>query len=701
MTEHKVEHIRKREGDIVPFDADKITEAVFKAFKSVEEGDRSKAERVSEQVVSILGITCRDGRIPTVEEVQDLVEKMLIENGHVSVAKAYILYRDQHAKLRESRRLLEGARGMVDDYLGRLDWRVSENSNMDYSLQGLNNYISSGIASRYWIGSIYPPAIREAHLDGAFHIHDLGILGVYCCGWDLKDLLLKGFGGVRGKVESTPAKHLRSALGQVVNFFYTLQGEAAGAQAFSNFDTLLAPFIRYDGLGYEDVKQAVQEFIFGLNVPTRVGFQTPFTNLSFDLLAPPLLRDEAAIVGGKPVDSAYGEFQREMDMLNKAFCEIMMAGDAKGRIFTFPIPTYSITRDFDWQNGDRDVLWKMTAKYGIPYFANFVNSDMKPEDTRSMCCRLRLDLGEVRKRGGGLFGSNPLTGSIGVVTINMARIGYLSGGREEFFARVGELMSLAKESLEIKRKAIERFTQDGLYPYSRVYLSAVEERLGSYWANHFSTIGLIGMNEACVNFLGKGISTREGREFAREVLTSMRETLAGFQEETGELYNLEATPGEGACYRLARLDRQSFPHIVTAGDAQPYYTNSTHLPVDYGGDLFDALMHQDELQSLYTGGTVFHCYLGERIDDPEGCKLLVRRITENVRMPYFTLTPSFSICHTHGYISGECAQCPLCGEETEIYSRVVGYFRPVQQWNDGKREEFRQRVGYELSAGVS
>jgi len=700
MTDHKIEQIRKREGNVVPFHPEKITEAVFKAVRASGEGDRSVAERVAGQVVSILGITCRDGRIPTVEEVQDLVEKVLIDLGHAGVAKAYILYREKHANLRESRKLLEGARDMVDDYIGRLDWRVNENSNMDYSLQGLNNYVSAGIASRYWIGSIYPAGIRDAHTNGDFHLHDLGILGVYCCGWDLKDLLMRGFGGVRGKVESSPPKHLRSALGQIVNFFYTLQGEAAGAQAFSNFDTLLAPFVRYDNLDYKGVKQAMQEFVFGLNVPTRVGFQTPFTNLSMDLNVPSHLAGEPIVIGGVLQDSTYGEYQPEMNLLNQAFCEIMMEGDAKGRIFTFPIPTYNITKDFDWESDQLDMLWRMTAKYGIPYFANFVNSDMKPEDTRSMCCRLRLDLEAVRKRGGGLFGSNPLTGSVGVVTINMPRLGHLALSREDFLVRLDRLMVYAKDSLEIKRKAIERFTEDGLYPYSRYYLQSVKERLGGYWANHFSTIGLIGMHEACLNFLGKGIETPEGEEFTNEVLTFMLQRLADFQGETGQLYNLEATPGEGACYRLAKLDQQAFPGIVSAGDEYPYYTNSTQLPVDYQGDLFDALAHQDRLQTMYTGGTVFHSFLGERIDDAEMCKLLVKRVTASVRMPYFTLTPTFSICHNHGYLRGEQTTCPECGERCEVYSRVVGYFRPVQQWNEGKREEFKERRGFVVAAPV-
>ena len=701
MTGYEVKHIRKREGHLVAFESSKITEAIFKAFKSVGCEDRSKAEDMSQKVVSVLKITCRDGRVPTVEEVQDLVEEILIENGYVEAAKSYILYRDQHAKLRDSKKLLENARKIVDDYLGRMDWRVNENSNMDYSLQGLNNYVSAEIVSRYWLGSIYPPEIRDAHSSGDFHIHDLGILGAYCCGWDLKDLLLQGFKGVEGKVQSAPPKHLRSALGQIVNFFYTLQGEAAGAQAFSNFDTLLAPFIRSDNLSYEEVKQAIQEFIFNLNVPTRVGFQTPFTNLSFDLEPSPTLKEEAAIVGGELLGVAYGDFQLEMDMINQAFCEIMMAGDAKGRIFSFPIPTYNITRDFDWHNEKLDALWKMTAKYGIPYFANFVSSDMKPEDTRSMCCRLRLDLSEIKRRGGGLFGSNPLTGSIGVVTINMSRIGYLVHNEEEFFSRLSKLMILAKDSLEIKKKVIERFTEDGLYPYSKFYLSAVKEISGNYWGNHFSTIGLIGMNEACLNFLGEDISSARGRKLAIDVLSFMRDTLAGFQKETQSLYNLEATPAESTSYRLARLDKGRFPNIVTSGETDPYYTNSTQLSVTQGGDVFEALQHQDDLQTMYTGGTVFHIFMGEKIDDPEAAKLLVKRITERFRLPYFTLTPTFSICPTHGYISGEHFECPQCGRPTEVYSRIVGFFRPVRQWNAGKKEEFQQRSEYKIPASVS
>jgi ribonucleoside-triphosphate reductase len=650
--------------------------------------------KISQQVVSILEITCRGLRVPDVEEVQDLVEKILIENGYSEVAKAYILYREQHAQLRRMQELFSGAVEMVDKYLGESDWRTKENSNMSYSLQGLNNYVSSDIIAHYWLNRIYSAEVREAHTSGDFHIHDLGILGAYCCGWDLRELLLEGFRGASGKTESSPARHFRSALGQIVNFFYTLQGESAGAQAFSNFDTLLAPFLRYDRLTYKEVKQALQEFIFNLNVPTRVGFQTPFTNLSFDLTPPSYLRDEAVSIGGEIKGETYGDFQEEIDTLNRAFAEVMTAGDAKNRIFTFPIPTYNITPDFDPDNPKLDTLWEMTAKYGIRYFANFLNTDMRPEDARSMCCRLRLDVREIKRRGGGLFGSNPLTGSVGVVTINMSRLGYLSKSEDDFFARLNNLMHLARESLEVKRKALEKLTEEGLFPYSLFYLKAIKQRFKSYWANHFSTIGLIGMNEACLNFLGTGIDTEEGRGFALRVLKHMKDELDAFREETGHLYNLEATPGEGAGYRLARLDREQHPEVITAGDQESYYTNSTQLPVNAELDLFEALSVQDELQQQYTGGTVFHCFLGECIDEPALARDLIMKVAKQFGLPYFTLTPTFSICPEHGYIRGKVNQCPSCGAETEVYSRVVGYFRPVSQWNKGKYEEFGDRRSF-------
>lgn len=691
----KVGQIRKRDGRIVNFEADKITSAVYKAIQAVGEDDIEKAHRVCKQVVDILEITCRGLRVPDVEEVQDLVEKILIENGYASIAKAYILYREQHAQLRCMQELFTGADEMVDKYLGESDWRTKENSNMSYSLQGLNNYISSDIVAHYWLNRIYSGRIGECHTSGDFHIHDLGILGAYCCGWDLRSLLLEGFKGAPGKTESTPARHFRSALGQIVNFFYTLQGEAAGAQAFSNFDTLLAPFIRYDGLNYKETKQALQEFIFNLNVPTRVGFQTPFTNLSFDLTPPSYLRDEAVMTGNEIQDDVYGDFQAEMDTLNRAFAEIMCEGDARNRIFTFPIPTYNITPDLDPHNPNLDIIWAMTAKYGIPYFANFMNTEMRPEDARSMCCRLRLDVREIKRRGGGLFGSNPMTGSIGVVTINMSRIGYLSKSENEFIGRLDELMQLARESLEVKRKALERLTEEGLFPYSTFYLKSIKQRTKKYWGNHFSTIGLIGMNEACLNLLGVGIETGMGSAFALRVLKFMRDKLNEFQDETGNLYNLEATPGEGASYRLALLDQKKFPEIKTAGKNEPYYTNSTQLPVDFKDDLFEALTLQEKLQQQYTGGTVFHCFLGERIDDPSVARDLVMKIAGRFSLPYLTLTPIFSICAEHGYLRGEVSQCPMCGADAEVYSRIVGYFRPVRQWNKGKVEEFSERTVFD------
>ncbi|PJE57622.1 MAG: ribonucleoside triphosphate reductase, partial [Candidatus Portnoybacteria bacterium CG10_big_fil_rev_8_21_14_0_10_38_18] len=547
---------------------------------------------------------------------------------------------------------------------------------------------------------IYPKEVREAVESGDFHIHDLGYLATYCCGWDLNDLLLRGFRGVRGKVETAPAKHFRVALGHIVNFFYTLQGETAGAEAFSNFDTLLAPFIRHDGLDYEQVKQAVQEFVYNCNVPTRVGFQTPFSNITLDLVSPDNLKNVPVIIGGKAQKETYKEFQEEMNILNQAFAEVMSEGDATGRVFTFPIPTYNITKNFDWNNPILKPIWEMTAKYGIPYFANFINSEMKPEDARSMCCRLRLDNRELYKRGGGLFGSSPLTGSIGVVTINMPRIGYLSKTKKEFLNKLSQLMDLAKESLEIKRKTIETFTEKGLYPYAKFYLDGVKRMRNSYWGNHFSTIGLIGMNEALLNFMDKNISTSEGRKFAIEVLNFMRNRLIMYQESTGNMYNLEATPGEGTSYRLARMDKKQYPDIITAGDGEPYYTNSTQLPVDYTDDLFTALKLQDEIQTKYTGGTVLHGFLGERIPNPEMVKILLKKIFSKFHLPYFTLTPTFSICPHHGYLNGEHFICPKCTIEQpcEVYSRIVGYLRPVQQWNKGKQQEFKDRLEFKVKS---
>ena len=1078
-----MKYVRKRDGRLEPFNQERITNAIWKAAKAVGGKDRELAKKLSDQVIAELKKRFGEEGVPTVEEIQDLVEKILIENGHARTAKAYILYRKQHQDMRELAALLSSA-DMVDQYLEIEDWRVRENSNMSYSLQGLNNYLSSTVIAKYWITRIYPPNIAEAHFSGDIHIHDLGVLGPYCVGWDIKDLLLSGFGGVPGKIESKPAKHFRTALGQIVNFFYTLQGEAAGAQAFSfdpqtpiiirrnkklelvtlemlfedyrhlavrtglseaiinndglyrcfnlhdfdkrkylvsrlptedilfqkdtlevltpegfkevraisrhkitsrndklllvetedgnilrvtrshpiilangkvkradeieedevilsknintrfsqeislnpdfawligfliaegcwghqtrsvvvsvqkdskvrkklkevlerlkipfsdkyqynvifgttsigrfirnhlklqehahrknfpefilqldeesignmlsgiidgdgyvdrertvrvvttsytlamelktildilginstvrgncpkksnhkdyyvvrfrvppsklslfsssiklkdikpkikvspnftskviklqeaksnseyvyditvegqtfminkivahnsNFDTYLAPFIRYDGLSQKEVEQALQEFFFNMNVPTRVGFQTPFTNVTLDLTIPEFMKEEPVIIGGEVVDYTYGDMEKEMEIFNRAYAEIMSQGDAKGRVFTFPIPTYNITKDFNWDSPTVQKIFEVTAKYGVPYFSNFINTDMKPEDVRSMCCRLRIDNRELRKRGGGFFGANPLTGSIGVVTLNLPRIGYLAKDEDEFFERLETLMEIAKDSLEIKRKALENFTENGLYPYSKRYLRGVKENFGKYWKNHFSTIGLVGMNEAILNLLGYNIATQEGLEFAVKVLTFMREKLADFQEETKNIYNLEATPAEGTSYRLARIDKRKYPDIIVANEkylakgAEPFYTNSSQLPVDHECDLFEALEHQEKLQTLYTGGTVFHIYLGEKLYSWKAAAELVKKVMWNSRLPYITLTPTFSICATHGYITGEHKQCPMCGAKCEVYSRVVGYLRPVDQWNDGKQAEFAIRKTFDKS----
>lgn len=570
----KVSQIRKRDGRVVKFDTKKIASAIYKAMTVTGEGGKRNAQELSKKIEHEVNkrFYVRNGggkfkvEIPSVEEIQDIVEDYLIRENYIDTAKSYIIYREQHRLLRDNQDVLKKSVDLVDDYLNEIDWQVKENSNMSYSLQGLNNYISNVITSKYWLEKIYPREVREAYASGDFHVHDLGLLSVYCCGWDLKDLITRGFGGVRGKIDSKPPKHFRSALGQVVNFFYTLQGEAAGAQAFSNFDTLLAPFIKYDQLTYRDIKQAMQEFVYNMNVPTRVGFQTPFTNITMDLKVPSNLADEPVILGGVVQKEQYKDFSNEVSLINKAFAEVMLEGDASGRVFTFPIPTYNITKDFDWEDPNLEPIWEMTAKYGIPYFANYINSDMKPEDARSMCCRLRLDTRELYKRGGGLFGAHPLTGSVGVVTINMPRIGYLSKNKNEFYDRLGKVMDLAKESLEIKRKTLENFTEKGLYPYSKHFLSKIKLQRGEFWGNHFSTIGIIGVNEALLNFLGSknGVSSVKGNLFAQEVLDFMRARMLKYQDETGNLYNLEATPGEGTSYRLAKKDVEKYPDIITA-----------------------------------------------------------------------------------------------------------------------------------------
>ena len=693
--------IKKRDGRTAKFDRKKIEKAIEKAGLETGEFDAAQAVELTDKVLGVLE-TRNQKRLPSVEDIQDIVEDALIDSKFKKTAKAYIIYRDQHKKLRE---ITSNAHvDLIDKYLENLDWKVNENSNMGYSLQGLNNYVSAEITKTYWLDKIYTSKIGKAHKEGDLHIHDLNLLSVYCVGWDLTDLLQEGFTGVAGKVASKPAKHFRSALGQVVNFFYTLQGEAAGAQAFSDFDTLLAPFIRADKLSYKEVKQAIQEFVFNVNVPTRVGFQTPFTNITLDLECPKHMADNPVIIGGEMQDTTYGEYQEEMNMLNKALLEVLSEGDANGRVFTFPIPTVNITKDFNWDNPVIESLWEASAKYGIPYFSNFINSDMDPEDARSMCCRLRIDNRQLEYRGGGLFGSNPMTGSVGVVTINLPRLALKSKNEKEFFKGLAELMDMAKDSLETKRKVLERLTDANLYPYTKFYLRNIKQRFNQYWKNHFSTIGLIGTNEAALNLLGVDIGTEKGKAFAEKTLDFMRDRLVEYQKETGNNYNLEATPAEGTTYRLAQLDKASFPdraHFANGIGADvkcPFYTNSSHLPVNYTDDLFELMDLQDNLQTKYTGGTVIHFFLGERMDDPQTLKKLVKTICENYKLPYFTFSPSFSICKNHGYIVGEHPECPNCGEATEVYSRVVGFLRPVSQWNKGKQAEFEMREHYDDAA---
>ncbi len=694
-------NIIKRDGQQARFDGEKITFAIFKALRAVGNPDREKAGVYKEQVIARSGIDINSSP-PTVEQIQDLVEQTLFENKEYEAAKAYIIYRFQHQNIRDAKEMFSNI-DIIEDYISLKDWRVKESANSTYSLQGLNQHVSTLISSQYWLNQIYPKEIGDAHKQGRFHIHDLGFLSVYCVGWDMEDLLLTGFRGVEGKTQSKPAKHLRAALGQIVNFFYTMQGEAAGAQAFSNFDTYLAPFIHYDHLDYEQVKQCLQEFLFNMNVPTRVGFQTPFTNITMDLVVPEFLKNQPVIIGGKIQDKTYGEFQEQLNMFNKAYAEVMLEGDANGSVFSFPIPTYNISQDFNWNNRDYDLIWEMAAKYGIPYFSNFVNSDMDPDDVRSMCCRLRLDKRELQKRGGGLFGANPLTGSVGVVTINLPKLGYEVKSEEDYFQRLEWLMEMAKNSLEIKRKVIERLTEQGLYPYSKFYLRHLHKKNGAYWNNHFSTIGILGMNESCLNIMGKDITSTEGHAFAVKVMNFMRDHLERFQDETGHIYNLEATPAEGTSFRLARIDKVQYPDIIVANEkaykngAQPYYTNSTQLPVNHTDDLFEALRLQDDLQTKYTGGTVFHTFIGENQLPVESVKQLVKKITHHFKLPYLTLSPTFSICPDHGYIFGEHEYCPKCqanGKEQKctVFSRIVGYLRPVDQWNEGKQEEFKERV---------
>lgn len=696
--------IKKRQGKVVSFNQNKIFKAIAKAGKASQEFDEQEAKKLTKIVIAKLEKNIKEDMLH-VEQVQDIVENVLLNSRYKKTAKSYILYRDQHKKIREIVNSINN--GLIDKYLNKTDWLVKENSNMTYSLQGLNNYVASEITKKYWLNKIYPPEIRKAHLQGDFHIHDLSSLSVYCVGWDLLDLLMQGFTGVSGKISSKPPKHFRAALGQVVNFFYTLQGEAAGAQAFSNFDTLLAPFIRYDKLQYPEVKQAIQEFVFNVNVPTRVGFQTPFTNITLDLKVPKFYAKQPVIIGGQPQPETYQEFQKEMDLFNRAFLEIMVEGDANGRVFTFPIPTFNISKEFDWEAKNNDLLWQVTGKYGLPYFSNFINSDMNPEDARSMCCRLRIDNRQLQKplekRGGGLFGANPLTGSIGVVTLNLPSVGYLANNKADFFQRLKNLTNLAKESLEIKRKVLEKFTQNNLYPYTKFYLRNIKQRNGDFWKNHFSTIGVVGMNEAIKNLYDTNITTIKGGKFAQEVLDFIREQLTDFQDETGNNFNLEATPAEGTSYRLALLDQKRYKDPTFANGRgkepkSPFYTNSTHLPVNFTNDIFEMLELQDNLQTKYTGGTVIHLFLGERVKDCQAVKSLVKKICENFHLPYFTISPTFSVCPNHGYLPGEVEVCDQCGDNCEVYSRVVGYLRPISQWNEGKQAEFNLRQNYKQNS---
>ncbi len=690
--------IQKRDNTVAPFQKEKITWAIYKAAAAVGGDDWDRAEKLTNITVAVINDKFNDP--VAVEDVQDTVEKVLIEQGHAKTAKAYILYREKRRIAREANSLVDATINMFEAYLSDTDWKIQENANTQKSINGMNNYIRETFTRAYWLNEVYSKEIRDAHTSGDLHIHDLGFFGPYCAGWDLYQLLNIGFGGVGGKVTSKPAKHLRAFLGQVVNSTFTTQGECAGAQAWSSFDVYCAPFVRYDKLDYKSVKQAMQEFVFNLNVPTRVGFQCPFSNITLDITIPETLKNRPVVVGGVQTGDMYGDFQSECDMINRAFCDVMLEGDAQGRVFTFPIPTINVTKNFDWDSPVVDEYMKITAKYGIPYFSNYVNSDLSPEDALSMCCRLRLDTSELRKRGGGLFGSNPLTGSLGVVTINLPRIAYLSSSESEFRGRLWKAIDIAKNSLEIKRKTIEAQTKQGLYPYSKRYLEDVYSRTGKYWNNHFSTVGLVGMHEACLNLLGEGIETPEGQEFAVRTLEYMRDLITRIQADTGNVYNLEATPAEGTSYSLARLDKKRWPDIITSGVETPYYTNSSQLPVNYTDDIFEALDLQDRLQTLYTGGTVQHLYLGEEIPDYKNAGELIRTIFNNYKLPYISLTPTFSICPEHGYRAGEHFKCDICGKDAEVWSRVVGYLRPVQNFNIGKKEEYRERKVYTTKQAV-
>ncbi|MDO4341698.1 MAG: ribonucleoside triphosphate reductase [bacterium] len=685
--------VRKRDGKIVPFELQKITEAIKKAFEAEE-------TNYDDNVIDFLGLKVTadfndkiKNNIIDIEDIQDSVESVLSKAGYADVAKAYILYRKLHEKQRAIENTMLDYKDVVNSYINVTDWRVKENSTVTYSVGGLILSNSGSITANYWLSEVYDKEIADAHRNCDIHIHDLSMLTGYCAGWSLKQLIQEGLGGVPGKITSSPAKHLSTLCNQMVNFLGIMQNEWAGAQAFSSFDTYLAPFVKIDNLTQKEVKQAVQSFVYGVNTPSRWGTQAPFTNITLDWTVPNDLAELNAIVGGKEQNFKYKDCQKEMDMVNKAFIEIMIEGDANGRGFQYPIPTYSITKDFDWSETENNkMLFEMTAKYGTPYFSNYINSDMEPSDVRSMCCRLRLDLRELRKKSGGFFGSGESTGSIGVVTINIPRIAYLSTDEKDFYNRLEKMMNLSARSLKIKRNVITKLLNEGLYPYTKRYLGTFE--------NHFSTIGLVGMNEACLNanWIKEDLTHEKAQKFTKDVLNFMREKLSDYQEEYGDLYNLEATPAESTSYRLAKKDKALYPNIITASDDEtPYYTNSSHLPVGYTEDIFTALDIQDELQTLYTSGTVFHAFLGERLEDWQAAASLVKKIAENYKLPYYTLSPTYSVCKNHGYILGEVWTCPDCGQETEVYSRITGYYRPVKNWNDGKAKEYKMRKVYDLN----
>ena len=686
--------VKKRDGELVDFNINKISAAIKKAFEATgTEYNDSVIDFLSLKVTADFQDKIKDGAV-TVEDVQDSVEAVLSRGGYEHVAKAYILYRRQREKLRNMRNTYLDYKNVVDGYINNSDWRVKENSTVNYSIGGLILSNSGAITANYWLSEIYDDEIANAHKNADLHLHDLSMLTGYCAGWSLKQLIQEGLGGIPGKITSSPAKHLSTLCNQMVNFLGILQNEWAGAQAFSSFDTYLAPFVKVDDLSYDEVKQCIQSFVYGVNTPSRWGTQAPFSNITLDWTVPADLRDQKAIVGGKEMDFTYGDCKKEMDMVNKAFIDIMIEGDANGRGFQYPIPTYSITRDFDWSPTENNkLLFEMTAKYGTPYFSNYINSDMEPSDVRSMCCRLRLDLRELRRKSGGYFGSGESTGSIGVVTLNMPRLAYLAKDEDDFFRRLDRLMDIAARSLKVKREVVTKLMNEGLYPYTRRYLGSFD--------NHFSTIGLVGMNEVGLNakWLGADLTHPDTQRFAAQVLDHMRQRLSDYQEQYGDLYNLEATPAESTAYRFAKHDKERYPQIRTANDnGTPYYTNSSHLPVDYTDDLFSALDVQDELQTRYTSGTVFHAFLGEKLPDWQAAAALVRKIAQHYKLPYYTLSPTYSVCKDHGYLAGEQPACPVCGAGTEVYSRITGYYRPVQNWNEGKAQEFRDRKVYRLGS---